>query len=654
MDATEPHASEPAAARSPWLGVTWGALLVAALDLAAGQLASPPIGLGLRARYAFHALALTGALGLLIDVVGLGLARRRALVRRAAAIALGTAASVALLDRIYVRQGDALLDGTLAHAIRAGLHLATGLGLALAPLVGRLFAERSARLLRALPVLVGTGATFANLRLYPDDYHEAHAAIALGTALLAGPALASLARATAARARAAHHLAIAGALALALAALAPVANDARLALFRSPCAMGAWVASLWIWRLPATQSPPSSMVDTTWLTTQTKPPIPPSRSLPLGAPVVVLVTIDALRADVVGKDAALANLPTFARLRREAATFERARSPGSQTAVSLSTLFSGRYFSELRWGKHGRGKSRFDYPADDPTPRLAHLLEGAGVRTTKVASLTFLRNEFGVAPGFGDEIVVTDGRRHAHAQAVVQPLLDRLRTVPPDQPAFFYAHLTEPHAPYDRGRLKTGPPFERYRSEVVEADMWLGRVLRELASPALRGRAMLIVTADHGEAFGEHGTTEHTKTLYEELVRVPLFVWAPGVVARAVETPVGLVDLAPTVLDVFGLETPAAMKGQSIVPILRGGKSTLTRPLLAEGRLRRALWVGDRKVIVDERRHLVEAFDLASDPGELVDRSGDPAFTEPLVATLNAFFAAHALTADGYTPPYKP
>lgn len=80
----------------------------------------------------------------------------------------------------------------------------------------------------------------------------------------------------------------------------------------------------------------------------------------------------------------------------------------------------------------------------------------------------------------------------------------------------------------------------------------------------------------------------------------------------------------------------------------------LTRPLLAEGRLRRALWVGDRKVIVDERRHLVEAFDLASDPGELVDRSGDPTFTEPLVATLNAFFAAHALTADGYTPPYKP
>jgi arylsulfatase A-like enzyme len=349
-----------------------------------------------------------------------------------------------------------------------------------------------------------------------------------------------------------------------------------------------------------------------------------------------------------------ANLPTFARLRREAATFERARSPGSQTAVSLSTLFSGRYFSELRWDKHGHGKSRFDYPASDPSPRLAHLLEGAGVRTTKVASLTFLRNEFGVAPGFGEELVVTEGRRHAHAQAVVQPLLERLRARPADQPAFFYAHLTEPHAPYDRGRLKTGPPFERYRSEVVEADAWLGRILRELASPALRGRAMLIVTADHGEAFGEHGSTEHTKTLYEELVRVPLFVWAPGVVARAVETPVGLVDLAPTILDVFGVDTPAAMKGQSLVPILRGGKSTLTRPLLAEGRLRRALWLGDRKVIVDTRRHVVEAFDLASDPGELVDRSGDPAFTEPLVATLNAFFAAHALTADGYTPPYKP
>ena len=101
----------------------------------------------------------------------------------------------------------------------------------------------------------------------------------------------------------------------------------------------------------------------------------------------------------------------------------------------------------------------------------------------------------------------------------MNPLLGRLHRAGAG-PLFVYTHLMEPHAPYDRGR-RDGTPYERYVSEVAVADVQLGRVLA-LLKKRFADRWVLMVSADHGEAFGEHGTFEHGKTLYEELVHVPL------------------------------------------------------------------------------------------------------------------------------------
>ena len=194
-----------------------------------------------------------------------------------------------------------------------------------------------------------------------------------------------------------------------------------------------------------------------------------------------------------------------------------------------------------------------------------------------------------------------------------------------------------------------------FLAEITQADQALGRVVRAMASAKIDQRVLLIVSADHGEAFGEHGTFEHTKTLYEELIRVPLLVAGPHVVARRIAEPVSLVDLGPTILDVFGVETPGSFMGQSLVPALAGEPVRLTRPIFAEGRLRRALVAGDIKVITDERRKVVEAFDLRADPGELenlFDR--DPSRALPVLAALHRFFEAHLCRRPGYEPVYKP
>jgi arylsulfatase A-like enzyme len=251
--------------------------------------------------------------------------------------------------------------------------------------------------------------------------------------------------------------------------------------------------------------------------------------------------------------------------------------------------------------------------------------------------------------------VVTEGRRHARGREVVDPIVKRLEAVGPDEPLFVFGHLTEPHAPYDRGKKRSGSNWEKYLSEVDAADELVGRVMTVLSRGPLAKRSLLIVSSDHGEAFGEHGTYEHTKTIYEEQLRVPLLFWGAGVKAQRVEEPVNLVDLGPTLLDWFGVDTPDFMAGESLLPTVLEGPRALSRPLFAEGRLRRAIFIGDLKVIVDERRKTVEAFDLATDPAELTNvYESDPARVRPALAALHRYFERRSASRDGYRPIYKP
>jgi arylsulfatase A-like enzyme len=617
-------------------GLARGAALLALVDALDAQRRAGALPLDTRALHLLWALSLAVAVGLLVDLGAAGLRRGlsgRPGLRWALAWTLAVVAGYGLLARNLAQQGEALAPGAGGVVVTVGLHAAAGAALVAAGALGAFLATRTRAVWQFAPVPLALIGHAANVSLLSDDYFEVHAAVALGTALFAGPTLARLGDPLTRRGRVAL-----GGLAVGL-ALLPPPDAVRRLLFGSPAVVAPWVAAASFWRVPTFDAAPA--VDP-------RAPLPPREVAPVAPPppVVVLVTIDAVRADAVDAPADRVALPAFERLYREGAAFTHARSPGSQTAVSLATLFSGRSFSALRWAPYGAGTTRFLYPAADPSPRLATLLSDAGVFTSKVAALTFLGNDFGVAPGFADEQVVATGRAQAPAAKVVPPLLTRLRAAPTDRPAFYFVHLTEPHAPYDRGRLKIGPAHDRYLSEIAEADRWLEQILQTLTTPALRGRALLIVTADHGEAFGEHGTTEHSKTLYEELVRVPLLFWGRGVTPRSIDAAAGLLDLAPTILETFGRPPTAEMRGQSLWPWLRGEPAHFTRPLIAEGRQRRALWVGDRKVVVDHRRRIVEAYDLAADPGELHDLSADAAFTAPLGAALREDFAAHAVAPE--------
>jgi arylsulfatase A-like enzyme len=203
--------------------------------------------------------------------------------------------------------------------------------------------------------------------------------------------------------------------------------------------------------------------------------------------------------------------------------------------------------------------------------------------------------------------------------------IDRDRTRP------FYATVwtQQAHHPYDPAPgqavvdfFEGGPPppddydLGRYLNAVADVDRAVGRLFAGLRARGLDDETIVVVTADHGEAFGDpHATWGHGSRLYDEGVKIPLLVWSPVLFpqGRRADTVGSTVDVAPTVLDLLGVEAPAEWEGRS---------------LFAEGRPPRAYFYaandhyllgvreGDLKYIYDASRGRDQLFDLARDPDE--------------------------------------
>jgi len=193
-------------------------------------------------------------------------------------------------------------------------------------------------------------------------------------------------------------------------------------------------------------------------------------------------------------------------------------------------------------------------------------------------------------------------------------------------------------------------------AELALIDQQIARLRRRLEKPDFSRRTLLIVSADHGEAFGEHGMNYHARSVYDELLRVPLLMALPGLAARDIRTEVSLMDLGPTVLDLFGIATPGDLMGQSLVPLLMNRPFVPRRPIVADsGRRIQALVFPDGvKAIRDLYRNTVEVYDLKRDPGELTDLSGDPRFPSRRYSEgLATFFDRYTLRRPGWEPPWR-
>jgi arylsulfatase A-like enzyme len=563
--------------------------------------------------------------------------------------ALGAAAGVPILSPDLHGAVTTLTPGGDPTLWLGAFLILAGLGLAGAALLGRLLARP---LVRFAGVAAGLAVGVANHLLLENDYPGVHfyagwAAATLIGASLQGSLLPAPIRARM-RSRGLAWLRAAASLVAAISLIVPPRNAVALELLRLS---GSFVAPE-LGRLRSADFAPSPPSSDPWLSL-TRPDVPPSGPPAMGDDgIVILVIIDCLRADVVHSGQFAAQLPTFEAIRKSGVELSQARSPATGTLWTLSSVFSSRYYSQLYWTVKPGGVSAKEYPHEDTSVRFPEILSRAGIATSMVTEMPDALNAYGIVRGFDEEECFKG--KTGFADRVTKFAMKRLARQG-SRPLFLYLHYLEAHAPYDRAGT-AGTPFERYLREVALVDAEIGKLRSFLADAGLAKRTTLILTADHGEAFGEHDTTDHGVSVYEELLRVPLLIEGPFVTPRKVEQPVSLIDLGPTVLDLLGQPTPGTFMGQSLAPLLRGQDPALTRPLLADtGRWQQAMIFPDHlKVIRDLRRGTFELYDLARDPRELTNLFDDSPEADARLQTLRTFFQVQALHRPGYHPPFRP
>ena len=350
---------------------------------------------------------------------------------------------------------------------------------------------------------------------------------------------------------------------------------------------------------------------------------------------VVLVTIDALRADHVGAYGyGRATTPRLDALAEKGALFERAYCPTPHTSYSVTSMMTGKYMRPLLL--QGAG-------TDSDT--IATLLRTYGYKTAAFypPAVFFIdpsRFEPFEKSGFGFEYRKVEFMEGEGRVRQVSAYLDRLQ---PAERVFLWVHLFGPHEPYESHPEHAfgERDVDRYDSEIARADATLGAVV-DLVRKS-RPEAVVVVSADHGEEFGEHGGRYHGTTVYEEQVRVPLVISAPGLIGpRRVREVVQTIDLLPTLLAAVSVPPSPRIRGRDLGPLLSGSRPETDGLAFAETEESALLAEGNHRLVCARKLGACRLYDLASDPQERADRG--PQDGERLSAMrgrLSAMGASH-------------
>jgi hypothetical protein len=358
-------------------------------------------------------------------------------------------------------------------------------------------------------------------------------------------------------------------------------------------------------------------------------------SLDLRGRDFLLVSIDALRADHLGSYGyPRATTPNIDRLAEGAALFERAYTATPHTSYAVTSLMTGKYMRPLL--QQGAG-------ADSDT--WASMLRTYGYRTAAFfpPAVFFIDTERFASfqkSGLGFEYAKVE---FAEGAARIEQVGRYLKEAPAGVPLFVWVHLFGPHEPYvaHPEHAFGDRDIDRYDSEIAAADATLGSLVSAFRARSPRG--VVILTADHGEEFGDHGGRYHGTTVYEEQLRVPLVISAPGAIApRRFREVVQSIDLLPTVLGGLGIPKPPRVRGRDLGELL--AQKRPEEPGFAHGETdeQTLLARGELRLVCARRIGACKLYDLAQDPEEQNDVLGPRRLdADKLRAELKEVSASH-------------
>jgi arylsulfatase A-like enzyme len=372
---------------------------------------------------------------------------------------------------------------------------------------------------------------------------------------------------------------------------------------------------------------------------------------------ILLVSIDTLRRDHVGAHGyGRPTTPRLDALAREGVLCADAVSSSSWTLPAhLSMLTSV--------DPAAHGGVDMGHAFNHRVPTLAALLRQAGFATHAVTSHLYVSAVYGLDDGF-DRLDFHQDRKATDVANRAVDVLDRVG----DRPFFLFLHFYDPHWHYDppestrkifetpysgsitgllqdfsRRDPKSVTPADLahllalYDGEIRYVDDELGRVLDHLQARGLDRGTLVAVTSDHGEEFLEHGSWEHQKTLYDEVVRIPLMLRGPGVGPRREEAQTSLLDVAPTVLAWAGLAVPAHMQGRSLLTPRAAQEAYGETDHTVDGTRKLFLRFGEKRwkaiFSLDRDGKSVRAeewYDLAADGAERHNVAPPPSVADPV------------------------
>jgi arylsulfatase A-like enzyme len=385
-------------------------------------------------------------------------------------------------------------------------------------------------------------------------------------------------------------------------------------------------------------------------------PAPAPAPGPAVARDLILISIDTLRADRLGAYGhARPTSPRLDGLAARGVLFEDVSSTAPWTLPAHLSLLTGLYPS-------GHGVRTPRHRLHDDVPTLASVLAANGFACGAFVNSFFMGDRFGYARGFQPyRNLVEAQERSGQTPKIVRDATRWLRSQR-HRRRFLFVHLFDVHSDYKsnhtyeemfttpgasqfdgntivismgiRGDIEIKPSDVEHLSGLYDAgirqlDDQLEPLFRFLERRKSLEDTLLVITADHGEEFRDHGGLMHGGTHYQELLHVPLILVGPTLPAGVrIAAPVSLVDVMPTVLDLLGIPAPAEMDGRSLRPLWEGGDAEDGRPLLAETGpadidALRTLRRGHLKLIDDARTGRQQLFDLAADPGETRDLAAE-------------------------------
>lgn len=359
---------------------------------------------------------------------------------------------------------------------------------------------------------------------------------------------------------------------------------------------------------------------------------------------VVLILIDSLRADMPWTGYARPIAPRLSELATKWVLYPRAYSLSSYTAKSVAPLLAGKYPGEMAHS------AKFFTHWPEENLFVSEMAQKAGIRTLAGHGHGyFLKDVSGLHQGFDDYQLLpgtfldTTGVHDINSDrltAQAKSMLEKPENVAQENGKRFFAyfHYLDPHFSYVKhpGHPDFGnQPRDLYDNEVHFTDQYVGELIDFIEAQPFGKDTAIVITADHGEGFGERGRNRHAYDVWESLVRVPLFVHLPGTAPRRIEESRSAIDLAPTITDLMSFGQDVTFRGKSLVPELIGGPVE-SRPVLVD--LPRADLMDRKRAFVDGKYKLIAFGDNAH--YELFDVSVDLREEKDLVKSEPELFAS--------------